>query len=201
MTVRIASRAIAAIGAGVLTAALLAPPSQARADVTTEEVSWSFFYDDIVTGDGSNTLILQTGARVEQTCTEEPTTTLRIRTKGVPPADGAMTVESFVTRGEFYVYEGNGLDGVEFYDLVCSTIEAGGEAPEPVATGSGLVKAKTETLYNGESAPPDVSTANSAVGVVWTAEGERWVVRGEAELTLSPSFNVDHVSFEILNQR
>jgi len=41
---------------------------------------------------------------------------------------------------------------------------------------------------------------NAAQGTLKTADGETLVVRGVAELTLSPVFTVDHVSAEIINR-
>ena len=198
MTVRFVARAAAVVGTTALTLGLLAAPSQARTDVTTEEVPWAFFYDDIVTGDGANTLILYTGGSVEEECTTDyPMATLRVRVHGEPPDEGATQDERFVTRGDFHVYDGGGLDAVEYAAQVCAAIEAGGTAPTPIAVGSGTVQATVAVVFRGAAAPPDVTSTNTAVGVVETQDGERWSVRGEAELTLSPEFSVDHVDLEI----
>lgn len=174
------------------------PVTAPRTQVTTQERPWNLFDDDIVTGTGGNTLILYTGASVEEHCVDDyPTATFRIRAKGDAPADGATLVERLVTRGPFHVYEGDGLDAVELIQEVC----ASGDAPEPVATGAGRVHQRIDVAFCGDSAAPDVTDVNGAVGVVRTPEGQRWVVRGAAKLTLSPEFSVDHVSFEVRNAR
>lgn len=206
MPARSMASRIAALGAGLLVIASLASTSAAASTaVTTEEASWApLFYDNIVTGgdDPLSTLILFTGVSVEEACASDgPPATLRIRTQGEAPADGATIVERMVTRAPFYVYEGAGLDSVEFLDAVCGSLATGGDAPTPLATGSGLVKRQVEVTFRGASATEDATDVNSAVGVVRTTDGERWAVRGEAELTLSPEFSVDHVAFEIRNRR
>ena len=122
-----------------------------------------------------------------------------MRLHGEPPEEGATQNERFVTRGDFHLYDGSGLDAVEYAAEVCATLAVGGEAPEPVALGSGTVQSMVDVLFRGGAAPPDVTTANTAVGVVETTDGERWALRGEAELTLSPEFSVDHVDLEIRN--
>jgi len=202
MTVRFVARVASVAGAAALTVGLLAAPSQARTVVTTEEVPWAFFYDDIVTGDGVSTLLLYTGGSVADECTADyPTATLRVRIHGEPPEEGATQAERFVTRGDFHLYDGGGLDALEYAAQVCETIAAGGEAPTPLAVGSGTVQATTEVQFRGAAAAPDVTTANTAVGVVETQDGERWSVRGEAELTLSPEFSVDHVDLAVRGMR
>lgn len=55
--------------------------------------------------------------------------------------------------------------------------------------------------FHGDQAPPDGTIVNRAVGVVRTAGGKRWVVCGQARLTLSPEFSVDHVAFKIRGRR
>ena len=201
MAVRFVARVTAVLGATALALGLVAAPSQARTVVITEEVPWAFFYDDIVTGDGVNTLILYTGGSVEDECTADyPTTTLRIRLAGEPPQEGATQQERFTTRGDFHLYDGGGLDAVEYAAQVCATLEAGGEAPTPLAVGTGTVRATVDVAFRG-AAPPDVTTVNTAVGVVTTTGGATWAVRGEAELTLSPEFSVDHVDLEVRNLR
>ena len=127
-------------------------------------------------------MILYTGASVAEDCADDlPTVTVRTRTKGEPPADGATVVGRAVVRAPFYVYEGNGLDAMEFRGQVCASLEAGEAAPNPVATGKGLVKRSVDATHHGDAGAPDVTDINSAVGVVRTTEGERWAVRGEAE--------------------
>ncbi len=199
-------RLTAVVTAGLLTAGLATAPASAlrpvstdhRAHVTTEERPWNLFYDDIVTGDASNTLILYTGASVAEHCVGDyPTTTFKITTKGEPPADGAKLVERMVTRGAFYVYEGGGLDAVEFIEQACES----GTTPAPVATGRGVVHQRINVAFRGSSGPPDATDTNGVIGVVRAPEGERWVVRGTAKLTLSPEFSVDKVSFKILHRR
>jgi len=203
--VNIAARRLAAIAtAGLLTAGLTAPaasalrpgPAEHRTQVTTEERPWNLFYDNIVTGDKSSTLILYTGASLKEHCTKNyPTETFRIKTKGAAPADGAKVVERMVTRGAFYVYDGGGLDAVQLIEQACA-----GTVPEPVATGRGVVHQRINVAFRGD-VEPDVTDVNGVLGVVRTTLGKRWIVRGKAELTLSPEFSVDHVSFDILNRR
>lgn len=195
-------RLAATAGAAALVVGLVAPPSQAapsqaaRVVVSTEQVPVDLFYDDVVTGTGANTLILYTGTSLAGHCAEEyPTATSRIRAKGQPPAAGARLVEHYVARATFYVYEGGGLDAVEFLGAVC-----GAELPSPVATGRGIVKRKIVSRFLGSAQPPHVTDSNGAVGVVRTTDGQRWSVRGEAELTFSPAFSVDHVSFTVRNR-
>jgi hypothetical protein len=198
MVARVVGRVAGVVGGAALAVGLVAAPSQARTVVIAEEVPWAFFYDDFVTGDGESSLILYTGGSVEDECTMDyPIATNRVRLHGDPPAAGATQVERFVTRGDFHLYEGNGLDAVEYAAAVCETLAAGGEAPEPVAVGSGTVRSVVEVAFAGPTAPPDVTTANTAVGVVETPDGDHWAVRGEAELTLSPEFSVDHVDLEV----
>lgn len=206
MSARRATRIVAVLGSMVLTLVLTAPPSVAgRTVVTTEETSWGpLFYENIVTGgaDPDDALILFTGLTVQQSCEgEDVTATLRIRTKGEPPQAGATIAERFVTRAPFYVYEATGGDAVQFEQHVCETLAGGGAAPDPIATGQGVVKARVDVAFNGAGVPEDAWTVNGAKGTVVTTDGERWAVRGEAELTLSPVFSVDHVSFDILNRR
>ena len=197
-------KTLAIASATTLALGLTAAPSQAaRTVVTTEEQPWTLFYDNVVTdADPNNTMILYTGASVGEECAGDlPTVKVRSRAKGEEGAAGATLVERFVTRATFYVYEGNDLDAVEFFDQVCASLSTGGEAPTPIATGRGLVKRRVDVAYNGAAGAPDVTDVNSAVGVVRTTDGQRWAVRGEAELTLSPDFSVDHVSFDIRNRR
>lgn len=199
------ARLVAVLGTMVLAIGLMASPSHsAPTKVTTEERAWApLFYDNIVTGgdDPANTLILFTGVTVEQTCAEDfGAGTFLIRTQGEPPTEGARVVERLVTRAPFYVYEGNGLDSVEFLDEVCPALADGGPPPTLLARGHGLVRQRISSEFHGDSAP-DVTDDNSAVGVVRTTDGSRWAVRGEAELTYSPEFSVDHVAFKIRGRR
>ena len=154
-------RATALVATGLLAAGIATAPASAqpssitapRTQVTTQERPWSLFYDDIVTGTGGNTLILYTGASVEEHCVDDyPTATERGRTRAGrdrsrprPPAD---------RRSVPWRLRCAGRHGCQ---------QRGGGRAHP--------------------------------------EGQRWVVRGAAKLTLSPEFSVDHVSFEVRNAR
>ncbi len=182
-------KTLAIASATTLALGLTAAPSQAaRTVVTTEEQPWTLFYDNVVTGDGANTLILYTGASVGEECAGDlPTVKVRSRAKGEEGAAGATLVERFVTRATFNVYEGNGLDAVEFFGQVCASLSTGGEAPTPIATGRGLVKRRVDVAYNGAAGAQRAQPRQQHVAALSRdhARRSRYVRRGASARILA----------------
>ncbi len=192
-------RIATATSAVVLATGLAAVPAQARTEVLHEEVPYGLLYDNVVVGTGDPDLILLAGGTAEDFCTGNvPPARLLVRLKDDPPAAGASQDEKLVDRGPLTLYDGGGLDAMAFLDQACGTYFSGGDVPEPKATGYGRITAGIHVDWPDEG-PEDARQTNSAQGPVRTPDGRVLVVRGEAELTLAPTFSVDAVSVEVLN--
>lgn len=208
MNTRATSRR-SAIWLATITAAasalLTAAPAQAETTVEREEVTYGFFYDNVVLGDGQPPYLVIAGGTLEEFCEEGDVETaapgtaeLQVKLTGEPPADGATQEERFVTRGTMEVYGNEGMGAPDFLAFHCAIWAESGELPEPYAMGTGLVKAGTDVSWaDGEV---HAKTWNTARGQLHTADGELLVVWAEARLTLAPEFSLEHVGFEFRNR-
>lgn len=73
--------------------------------------------------------------------------------------------------------------------------------PEPIGVGSGNLQVEVSIEWRGDQ-PPNAVDTNSVTGTVRTPDGQRLVVRGEAEIALTgPGVGVPvDVSVEFLNR-
>lgn len=147
----------------------LVATAEGRTTVSTGAYEEGLFYKSF-----EQDVVLFAGGTAEDACTgDEPVHQAKFREE----ADGTVviTVAPKVER-PLYLYA-TPLGPPEFLDVVCPAVAAGDPAPEPFATGVGRMKLRLEIAPDG-----DVHIVNTSWGTVRGDDGQRWRVRGRADL-------------------
>ncbi|WP_062381402.1 hypothetical protein [Demequina pelophila] len=206
--------ALAALAAAGLTVAVAAPGS-ARTEVERYEGLVGWLFDNSTRSDGvsglEEDLLGVVNGELDGFCVggEPDTTQVLGRIK-----DGAV-IDIFERNVSTTIslYDGGGLDFFAWaFTVYCPALEAG-DAPPPVATGTGILKTRAtidETDFPSEVV---IDVATEVRGSVVTGDGDRWVVRLAEEYTvteewppepgppLSVEFESHFFGIDVLNRR
>lgn len=195
-----ATVAAAAVGTG-LASAPAAPAAAADGDssvVRTDREVDQYFY-----GDFAELLAYAVAPITAETCPGGdgfPTVTVISHEE----QDGTWT-ERWRDRLPLTLYRVEaGLEAPQFLEEQCAAIAAGAEAPEPFATGDGLVRSLVSDAVapgDGGGPQPGSHLVNSVRGIVTDVDGQRWLVHATADLELTETGPVgdpqDFVTFSI----
>ncbi|MDN4479238.1 hypothetical protein [Demequina lignilytica] len=187
--------ALLAVAAAIGLAVAMATPASARTEVDRYEFPMGRFYGNAGVPGGSTApfeadLLVFAGMHAPDLCTGAPPE-VSMELDRIRPDDGVVFERLINNRATIEVYDGGGVELLEWIDTVfCPAVEAG-SAPDPIATGVGNLQDRAMVDISGLPDAVHISAANSVRGTVRTAEGERWVIHAaatvEVHLTADPA--------------
>lgn len=162
-------------------ALLLSATAPASAAKVKQPFEYGYFYGTF--GQSPNIALLAGGV-AEDFCADNPEDPFN----GAPGTadavtkerrDGSVSVKVNANGQPIYLYYIELEDAPSWIAQVCADIQAGGDAPEPFASGSAVLKVRDKYVFSGG---PPISIYNSVNGTVVDSDGIKYHVRAAADI-------------------